>query len=301
MALNEGHVEDPNGRAERDPRIERLYREAAREEPPADLDAAILAAARRAVGAGPRSLASKLRRWHVPISIAAVVVVSVSLVILVQEEEGKRDGARSVQTTPVPADRLAAPPAPRTQAPVAREALQGAETLQGAPAADSSVRRESRDDREDAARSKLAAPLQPDAAAPAPSGMGAAETPAGKRVPQPFLAEPSSRNEERAARLASPPVTAGRTASAPDAPSEVKSAAPRAEARRVAPAAGALASKPLEQDRPPVWKDFEQEPPEKWLARIEALRAQGRGAEAQEMLTEFKRRFPEHPLPSGLK
>jgi hypothetical protein len=55
------------------------------------------------------------------------------------------------------------------------------------------------------------------------------------------------------------------------------------------------------QDRPRAWHGFEKEPPEKWLARIEELKVQGRGAEAQEMLAEFKRRFPQHPLPAGLR
>jgi len=55
MALNEHGTGGANGGAERDPRLERVYREAAHETPPAHLDAAILAAARRAVGqpAGP--------------------------------------------------------------------------------------------------------------------------------------------------------------------------------------------------------------------------------------------------------
>ena len=43
MALNEPDT--------RDPRLERLYRDAGHEEPPAHLDAAILAAARREAGA----------------------------------------------------------------------------------------------------------------------------------------------------------------------------------------------------------------------------------------------------------
>lgn len=295
MALNEDQVEESNGRAERDPRIERLYREAAREEPPARLDADILAAARRAVGAGPRSLASRLRRWHVPVSIAAVVMVSVTLVILVREEEGKRNGAPPVQAIPTPADRPAAPPA----RPFPPESAK--ETMQQGPAATSSLRRKSQDDTEAAAKSELAADSRPEPAPPAAVGEGTMATPAGKPLPQPFLAAPSSADEERAARSVADAATAGRMASAPDAPSEPQATRPRAEARRSAPLAGAMAKRSAEQDRPPVWQGFEKERPEKWLARIEELRAQGRGPEAQEMLSEFKRRFPEHPLPPGLK
>jgi hypothetical protein len=295
MALNEDHVKDANGRAEREPRIERLYREAARQEPPAHLDAAILAAARREAGARPRSLVSKLRRWHVPISIAAVVVVSASLVILMQEEEGKRDEAAAVQAIPAPADQPAAPPAPDAPPAIAKEAMRSA------PEATVSARPALRDDREAPASSEVPARPRPEAAAPASPGTGDLAPPAGKQLPQPFLGAPSTAEEESVARSAAGRATADRTARAQAAPSEVQSAPPRAEVRRVAPVAGALTTKPSEQDRPPVWHGFEKEPPEKWLQRIEELKVQGREAEAQEMLAEFRRRFPEHPLPSSLR
>ena len=48
-------------------------------------------------------------------------------------------------------------------------------------------------------------------------------------------------------------------------------------------------------------KAFERQPPEKWLERIEALKREGRHGEAEGMLAEFKRRFPTHPLPAGLR
>jgi hypothetical protein len=126
-------------------------------------------------------------------------------------------------------------------------------------------------------------------------------TPAGKPLPQPFVAAPSPADEERA-RSAAENAAAGRVASAPTAPSELQAAAPsRADARRPAPLAGAMVLESAKQDRPRAWHGFEKEPPEKWLARIEELKVQGRGAEAQEMLAEFKRRFPQHPLPAGLR
>lgn len=277
MALNEGEMGASNGRAERDPRIERLYRETRREEPPARLDAAILAAARREVGAGPRSLASKLRRWHVPVSIAAVVMVSVTLVILMEEEEGKRNGLPPVRAVP---------------AEVAQE------SMERQIAATPSPPRESRDDKKPVSKSEVALSSRPEPGLPAAAGTGTAGTPAGKKVQEPSLAAPLHAEEERVqADLA----TGGRLASTPAAPGEPRAARPRVEARRSAPVAGAIAMKSVEQDRPPVWEGLEKAPPEKWLARIEELKAQGRGPEVEEMLAEFKRRFPEHPLPPGLK
>ena len=55
------------------------------------------------------------------------------------------------------------------------------------------------------------------------------------------------------------------------------------------------------RERVPVWHGLEKEPPQKWLERIGELKRQERAAEAEEMLAEFKRRFPDHPLPPGLQ
>src|SRR5260221_2077332 len=72
---------------ERDDRLAALYRAATQDEPPEALDDPIRAAARRAVSSKPRSALSSLRRsWGVPVSIAAVVVLSVSLVVVIRDE-----------------------------------------------------------------------------------------------------------------------------------------------------------------------------------------------------------------------
>lgn len=230
MALNERNAGGAHGSAERDPRLERLYREAAREAPPAHLDAAILAAARREVGARPRAFASRLRRWHVPVSIAAVVMVSVSLVILVREDGGDQMVQAPPSTVTTPAEQPAGPATQLAPATAAREA----------------------------ARSQAAAPAPP------------------RRESREDASVPAAASEPLVAR------------SAPDAPP--------AKAR-----ARAMQTKPTEQDRQPVWHGFEKEPPQKWLDRIEELKRQGQAADAEDMLSEFKRRFPVHPLPLGAK
>jgi|GEM_PF-614056 hypothetical protein len=71
---------------ERDAELTALYRAAPAEEPPAALDDAIRAAARREVRAGPASADATRRRWYVPVSIAAVVVLSFTVVTLMKEE-----------------------------------------------------------------------------------------------------------------------------------------------------------------------------------------------------------------------
>lgn len=79
MAMN------PEQGMERDPRLSAEYRAAARELPPPRLDAAIRAAARRGAADGPRRR-PVLARWRLPLSLAAVVVLSVSLVLVMRQE-----------------------------------------------------------------------------------------------------------------------------------------------------------------------------------------------------------------------
>ena len=68
--------------------LSRAYRETGREEPPAHLDAAILAQAKAA--AAPRR--GSKPRWFMPLSLAATVVLSIGVVLLMSRE-GRDAGA----------------------------------------------------------------------------------------------------------------------------------------------------------------------------------------------------------------
>ena len=95
MAVGDDEHDD---NLERDAGLVRLLGIAGEEAPPPALDAAILAAARRAAHAQPQGSRSSgasqpprvsaTRRWYAPVSIAAVLVVSVSLVTVVYREQG---------------------------------------------------------------------------------------------------------------------------------------------------------------------------------------------------------------------
>ena len=136
----------------RDPRLDRVYRELPGEEPPPEVDERIRAAARRAVGAGPQSLAARERswtsRWRVPLSLAASVVVVVTLTLMVQEEEQQRALDVAPALAPAPAapatleDRAAPSRAPeeakRADTEPARRAPASAPP-QRAPAADAAA------------------------------------------------------------------------------------------------------------------------------------------------------------------
>lgn len=102
-----------------DDRIKDLYRQSANEQSPAHLDEAILAASRKAVSARPRPAAPFSGRWQLPVSLAAVLIVTVLLVPLLQEEpheKEKHDAATPVPSTVMPYDTdVSAPPAAMRQ------------------------------------------------------------------------------------------------------------------------------------------------------------------------------------------
>jgi resuscitation-promoting factor RpfA len=105
-------------------KLSKRYRDLAREEPPAALDAAILAASRRAV-----SKPSFSRRWGAPVSIAAVLVLAFGLSLEMQHEKP------DVATSPPETAAKTAVSAPVPSPPPASSAAQAAEAVpaQNAP------------------------------------------------------------------------------------------------------------------------------------------------------------------------
>ena len=74
----------------RDENLTSVYRSAPADEPPAALDDAIRAAARRAAGARPRAAGpSFFARWQMPLSAAAVLVLCASLIVVMRDEGGE--------------------------------------------------------------------------------------------------------------------------------------------------------------------------------------------------------------------
>jgi hypothetical protein len=104
-----------------DEKVAQSYRQLGSEEPPRALDDAILAAARHPRAGGRRSVRPWSRRWAVPLSIAAVLVLSVTVTLRMQyEQPGIESPVRSVPPVAQPAPSLAKESAPAAPPPVAQ-------------------------------------------------------------------------------------------------------------------------------------------------------------------------------------
>ena len=273
------------GEDREDARIARLYREASTEEPPARVHAAVRAAARSAVDRTADKLRSRWTPWRVPFALAAVAVVSASLVTLVMEERRE-----DVVIEPLHAPRGAA-----QSAPAAAEAPQSAP-----PAAEAPARNVAGDEARAGESRRYAAPRRSASEPPAERADGA---PKSKVLSEPAVLQKRQMEESAPAQ----------------APSEVE-ARPRGELRAPAPASAAdRAATPPPPAAAPVPRaarperyqmtdeigglkaELDSEPPARWLERITTLRREGRRAEADALLAEFKRRYPEERLPASLQ
>lgn len=281
MAVNE-----PEQRATADDaRIAQLYREASVDEPPARMDAAIRSTARAGSTARVRPHRSAWwMPWRVPFAVAAVALVSASLVTLVMDEGGKRIGE------------IAVPPAPQQSG--ARSPAAELEPRGEVPADQAIAREQPR------SQSPELRATPPAALPPLPSSDDTALSKAeGEQAPtQKALA--------RAFDVPMPPKEAGslgthqpQIAAAPAREPAAIQAAPApaaaaAAARRADRAEAALEAPP---DITPFTTELEREPPARWIERITGLMRQDRRREAEALLAEFKRRYPLERLPPSLE
>ena len=302
MALNDGNQLGPPGSAERDPGLDRIYRLAGHEDPPARLDAAILAAARREVGARPRPVSARLRAWRVPMSIAALVVLSVSLVTLVREEGGEHLMRASPETIS-PAPPVTQPVQPTRPVPALPEKAQ-ARPPAAAPVTMSQPPREDERAGAPASLGRMTDSIAGGSGPAESQGAGTVIAPDTAPKPQPFR-EITSTAERHPPALQTTPLPGDLAVVRPPAAAE-RRATPMAAASAPEPASAKAMMQAGKEaapgdDKLPVWHGFEKEPPQKWFERISELKRQQRAAEAEAMLAEFKRRFPGHPLPPGLQ
>jgi len=208
--------------SEHDEKLDRAYRALAKEEPPAALDAAILAASRRAV-ARP----SLARRWAVPVSLAATLVLVVGVTLEMQRERPdvavslpEKKGAMSLpqaapesaETAPVApeastlaapeAQPSAAPRAKRQEAEVPREAKDRAQSAPTRARPAPEARQKTERFAPPPAPPAEAAPVAPPAPAPPSAAIFSAKRAAGANVAA-DVAQPADPHQalERIAKL----------------------------------------------------------------------------------------------------
>jgi hypothetical protein len=240
----------------RDPKLEAAYRALGAEEPPRALDDAILAAARR-------SAQPWTRRWALPVSVAAVVVLSVTVTLRIQHEQPELEMPSPAKKDAAQADRLAAA-APPAQAPAR-------------PAADPAVR---------ATQPMASSPREADAFPRSSQDRAPAENQAKEET------------ASKVAPLAEKQVDTPALAKRADARSEVGAAA-GSVAAPPAPAAPAPAMRAMQRDRMAEERTAAP-PPEKELERIAELRKQEMHEEADKALAEFRKRYPEFKIPAPM-
>jgi len=288
---------------DRDDKVSARYRELGADAPPARLDDAILAASRRAVHARPGSPGtSSVRRWAVPFSVAAAVILSVMVTVHVQEE---RPDMVSTAPGPAPAEKKDAPPPaveqPAPTAPAASEARKAAVRSAPAPVIAPGVTQGSLGASADMAKASV-----PQADAPRSAAREDAR-------PQPRFAEeprPAAAGPAPATATAAPVAPAAAPAPPPAAPATPSAAAP-AKPRPLADlnVAGSSATAPAEvRQRGELARDrmsaedavakraIVEESPERQLERIATLRGEGRHAEADKLLAEFRQRYPAYRI-----
>jgi hypothetical protein len=244
------------------------YRAAPRDEPSARLDAAVSAAARQQVNRSRHR-----RSWQVPASIAAMLVIGVSLVLLMRDNEpplatleSPADEAKLAKPAASP---LALKPEPKANMGAVREARPSRE-------------RSARPDREPTAR-KEAGTAHDNAVtgAPAPS----IPAPAAPAVAAPMAQGVTARekaSEREQARDAEPG----------NIPADKKAEALTGAARPARTGDGALAKQKT---------DAAADQPKDWLGKIDGLLRDGKDSAAREQLVAFRRQYPDYPIPQRLQ
>ena len=242
--------------------LSRLYADAPQIEPPDHLDAAILAEAHRAVNARPG--AKPKRRWAIPLgmvaSLFAVVMIGLQLPYLLQEP-ALQQAPMEAKVAALTDESAAAPEPPAKQERNKRLAM-------------------------DSAKSEIAAdkpvPVATEAYAQPAATMAAAPAPVARR---------SELREEAAGTLAKEKKS-----------NDVGGSNITDELKSLATAAAVPASSPVQLERA-LKKDEADKAslrPEDWLARISKLKQEGKLEDAKKELAEFRKRYPDHPVPKAL-
>ena len=280
--LPEGREPDESGAD-----VSERYGEVARDEPPSRLDARILEAARREVAQPPRRNLLRIpvrREWRVPASIAAVLVLAVSLGLIVRDNEpplAPADGFGAGRPSAEEAKLAKAAPPQLALKDKARSSV--ASGRESRPSRD----RSERPDRQLLARAVPSPSQASNAAAPAIQEVPAtqlAQVPPPAAAPAPYVAD---------AAVAAKPQEPGQAPAAEGAAEREKKKTESSDALtgRIAAVQGLR-----KQDNAKQLADAKD-----WIRKIEDLLTADKQAEAREQLTIFHARYPDYSLPERLQ
>jgi hypothetical protein len=290
---------------ERDPKVSSRYRELGADEPPRALDETILAASRRAVGSRPAPLVAPAgrRRWYFPVAAAAIITLAVAVTIQVERQRPddeffaqapppvsapapaeakeelplKQERALKAAPKPVSPPRGFTPdPQPAASAPQSADALRDlAKSGEKAAAAESNRSSE--------------APAQPQARSDAVAETRRMESELQVQRDQGSREGASVRGRISAAPApqAAPPATAAARPAPAPAPRAVEAPAPQAKPAPDA-ALGAIASRLVVN-------------PERWLEQIVELRKEGKHEDADKLLAEFRKTYPDYRISDEMR
>jgi len=271
----------------RDDELSRIYRDAEGPRPAQRVDDNILAASQRVAGARGRPAGIRFaRRWGTPVALAATVLVTFTLALMVFERQSGLEAT----------------------APEARRTDRQAKVLPAEPRADQPGTPSPLVLRPIAPAPPISQALQRD-----PVGQGPGESTVSRGglgtgqpafVPEVPRASVVFRKREEAKPALAPPV-----ADAQSAP-ELRQQARPMQAPAAAPAAGALSESGATlqgsgvtaaiADRLAV-SEAKERTPEKWLEDIRKLRTEGKATEVERELAEFRKRYPDYILPEDLR
>ncbi|RLJ64839.1 hypothetical protein [Sulfurisoma sediminicola] len=246
----------------KDSEISALYREGAKAEPPPVLDAAIRAAAHEALTERPAAALRPQPWWERwRLPVGVFATLVLTFSLTLLVE---RERARDIEPAPpaVPAPARVDEPAAEKSPPAVADEAQPQRVAPPPQKSAPAIRRDALPQRSRSAEAAAPAATAPEPISPPVLGGAAA----------PAAAEQRSSVETLQARPAAEGAMADRVA-----PAAVQM---KREAKAAAPAARS---------------------PEAWLEEIRRLRREGRAAEAQAQLEEFRRAHPDFVLPDDLK
>lgn len=252
--------------------LSRVYKATAKETPPVELDTRILERARQAVRRQARVGRSPFaNNWMIPVSLAAVLVLTVGLVTFMFE---KTDTPLLPETVPAPSPDSAL----EQEAPLIPDKSREADDM---------LRSDQPVDEKATSKAKRSLVIEPPAArAPAVEGLTQTKRQSQKTGEMKQMVPAKS-------EMASPQSVDERMRSPASG-----SAATRFESQEVRPKKEnkSLESTGVLQRLDEASEANEMMTPEEWLAKIATLRAQGKQTEADASLAAFRKRYPDYPL-----